>query len=245
MKAKSRVFSVTLLLLAMSMVSTVMISGTFAKYTTAVAGQDTALVARWSFNAQGGQDSSLSNFAAASAPAELDLFSHASYTNMNNDDGAGESILAPGVDGDFVVKVSYIADVAADIKIETVALADNAAVPIEYSVDSGVTWVDLDGLSKALADKIIADTATTGATASVPATVGVFRLAATATGSTTIKDIEKTVQWRWAYVSADDTVDTALGEDSQTAAKSDITKRTTYGIKITLTATQVTPTVTP
>jgi hypothetical protein len=42
-------FRVAALLLVACLISSVMLSGTFAKYTSEYAGQDTALVARWSF----------------------------------------------------------------------------------------------------------------------------------------------------------------------------------------------------
>ena len=45
-------FRVAALLLVACLISSVMLSGTFAKYTSEYAGKDTALVARWNFVAE-------------------------------------------------------------------------------------------------------------------------------------------------------------------------------------------------
>jgi hypothetical protein len=71
MKNKNRIFRVSALLLVLCFISTVMISGTFAKYTSEYSGQDTALIAKWSLDVtDGSHDFEIS----PDDPAELDLF---------------------------------------------------------------------------------------------------------------------------------------------------------------------------
>lgn len=246
-------FRIGALLLVACLISSVMLSGTFAKYTSEYAGQDTALVARWSFGAEAGQSGTLKVLDGDETKI-LDLFTHAYDTNINPTGSDGTNtryIIAPGVEGEFVLDMDYIADVDADVTIAIAGLDGNALVPMEYSVDGGTTWVILSGLADAVADKIIANTAYGAAIDDTQPAEGQFRIDAVAHDSTTPVAISETVQWKWrytkgeegsAYAAQTDVKDTTLGEASQTAAAADDTLRTKYGIKVTLTATQVLPT---
>jgi hypothetical protein len=239
-------FRVAALLLVACLISSVMLSGTFAKYTSEYAGRDTALVARWDFTS----DSITGG--TAEVPINLDLFQH-TLPHVNSsfiEEDDTYYIIAPGVSGEFVIEMDYIADVDADVTIDITELDGNAEVPMEYSVDGGETWIILADLPEELATNIIGDGK---GTESNPATPGVFRIAAVDHGSITPVEISETVQWRWAYDrddldspvaynALDDEDDTDLGEASQLAAVADHTLRTKYGIQVTLTATQVQPT---
>jgi hypothetical protein len=243
MKNPGKTVRAAVLLLVLCMISTAMMGGTFAKYTSEYAGADTALVARWQFEALDDPDNGMAQ--------ELEFFDHLYDTHINPTDGAADPkfILAPGVEDEFTVKMDYIADVDADVVIEITPLTGNAVVPMEYSVDDGDNWVTLAGLADALAEQI--KTTNVGGKISVsdPDADGSFRIAAVDTDSVDDINISETVKWRWPYEAKADVVagstnatDTELGEASQAAAASDTTKRTTYGININITATQVTPT---
>jgi hypothetical protein len=231
------------LLLVACLISSVMLSGTFAKYTSEYAGEDTALVARWDF------DATLDGTTNPGGVG-LNLFGHfyEKHINPNKDGDATTFIIAPGVGDEFTIKMSYLADVNADVEIAFETLPNSVAVPIEYSVDNGASWVALNGLAEALANKIIANTAT--ATESAPAANGIFRIAKVDNNVDAPVTISQTVKWRWAYdraaqvaaggtseITSSDSFDTGLGEASVLNAAG----RSQYGIKVTLTATQVTP----
>jgi len=248
----SKTARIGMLLLVLCLISTAMLGGTFAKYTSEYAGQDTALVARWSFVAKGG-DGDIT-MGAPAANTELKLFDHLYATHINQTDGVADPdtkfIIAPGVADEFTVKMNYIADVDADVLITITELDNNADVPVEYSVNGGTNWVTRANLAEALANRIIATNAGGAISASVPDADGSFRIAAVANNSVTPVAISETVKWKWRYTKGEagsaypgqtDVQDTALGTASQTAAAADITKRTTYGIKIDLKATQVAP----
>jgi ABC-type cobalt transport system substrate-binding protein len=47
MRKTSKTARITILLLVLCLISTAMLSGTFAKYTSEYAGADTALIAKW------------------------------------------------------------------------------------------------------------------------------------------------------------------------------------------------------
>jgi hypothetical protein len=255
MKKTSKTLRAAMLLLLTCMILTAMFGGTFAKYTSTYSGQDTALVARWSFTAEGGE------ITMGAENTELNLFDHLYNTYINQTYGTdvgsdhAQYIIAPGVEDEFTVKMDYIADVDADVVIEIETLEDSANVPMEYSVNGGTNWVDLEGLADALADRIKSTNASGKISALFPDEDGTFRIAAVANNSTDDVNISETVKWRWAYdgaaqtaqggvvaIASDDDVDTGLGEDSQAAVESHgINNRTFYGIKINITATQVNP----
>ena len=55
MKKTKKTFRLGALLLIVCLISTVMLSGTFAKYTSEYAGKDTAFIAKWKITPSGGQ----------------------------------------------------------------------------------------------------------------------------------------------------------------------------------------------
>lgn len=253
-----KIARISALLLVLCMISTVMIGGTFAKYTSEYSGQDTALVARWSFTAAQVADAT-STGETLGTNTELELFDHAYDTHINQNAADGKFILAPGVSDDFTLSLDYLADVDADVSISIDTLAGSAVVPVEYSVDNGANWKTLAQLPDALAAKIAADSASfvgdSGSSITDANTSDkTIRIANVDNNSTTKVQISETVKWRWAYdaaaqsgqgavaIASNDTTDTNLGIASYGA---DGSNRTSYGIKITLRATQVAPTTEP
>ena len=142
MKKTSKTARITMLLVVLCLISTAMLSGTFAKYTSEFAGEDTALIAKWDISVTDGEDNVLGGVQS------LDLFKHA--FNQNIITGAGtDKIIAPGVSGDFTLKVENIGDVAAEVVFDLAASGSANDVPIEYSID-GSSWVNLGDLETAL-----------------------------------------------------------------------------------------------
>jgi hypothetical protein len=229
MRNKNRVFRIAALLLVLSLISAVMISGTFAKYTSEYSGQDTALVARWSLDVKGGGE----KFADGTEnPATLDLFSHLYNVNIVEDAGT-DKIIAPGVDGEFVLSVTNNSDVAAGVEFGFEATG--AEVPMEYSLDSDFStlYTTLNGETSSLAAAINTPSEGTSVFAALPA--------APLMGDPTTKTL--TVYWRWPFerdtgddLITNDKADTALGEDSAEGSS-----RIGYTLKITATATQLPP----
>jgi len=267
MEGNKRIFRVLALLFMLCLVSTAMISGTFAKYTSEYSGQDTALVATWYMVTYAGQDPGDSeltedDFMSTTETKELALFDHEYNIHINQEDD-GKFIVAPGVGGEFMLALGNFSDVAADVKIDFEPLDSNATVslepedegsdpqtcqlPIEYSADGETTWVTLDGLAAAVVGAIVGNTGNVGVYAT--SDNDVFRIGAI--GSVTSGEnpecmAVQRVQWRWSYDPsesvydyASDELDTAFGRLSATLAESG--DRASYGIGIKFTATQVAP----
>ncbi|MDR9787025.1 MAG: hypothetical protein RJR37_07240 [Peptococcaceae bacterium MAG4] len=224
MRKTSKTARITILLLVLCLISTAMLSGTFAKYTSEYAGADTALIAKWDISVSDGE-----TYLSPEETVNLDLFSHAYNTNIIT--GAGDDkIIAPGVGGEFTLKVENKGDVAAEITFEfgvddTSTAAD---APIEYKLEGG-EWGDLadlmdelNGTSEGLGDPVpLLTVAAENGTA------------------------EQIVEWRWPFDGSevhdtDDVDDTELGKASANGAS-----RSTYILNVTATATQIEPGTTP
>lgn len=224
MKNKNRIFRVAALLLVLCFISTVMISGTFAKYTSEYSGEDTALIAKWDLDVTDGSG----DFAISpDAAAPLDLFSHLFDKNIVTDAGT-QNIIAPGVSGDFVLSVKNNSDVAAKVEFAFEVSGTAEGVPIEYSLKDfdDVTFVKATDAYETVGD-----------------------LAAALNGLDKFKNLEvaeapaadtQTVYWRWSFeptfTGQDDAKDTVLGTTSASGAS-----RTDYILTVTATATQLTP----
>jgi hypothetical protein len=236
-------FRVAALLLVACLISSVMLSGTFAKYTSEFAGKDTALVARWDFTVSDGT----TDLGAPDAdPIQaLDLFSHAYATHINQIDGA-DYIIAPGVNDTFTVAMDFLSDVDAKVTVNFAENENSTAknLPIEYSVVDG-TWVSLDDLPDAFVAKVVSDNA--AATAADPAgnTFTFSKSDVDAAAATTITQV---VKWRWAFNAAEqvgdtsiayasnDVTDTGFGNTSAGGAN-----RTTYILNVSVKAEQLEP----
>lgn len=220
MKNASKTARIGIMLLVLCLISTVMLSGTFAKYTSEYAGADTALIAKWEVTPAEGS----TGFAVSPATQELDLFSHAYDTNILATAGS-QKIIAPGVKGDFVLNIANTGDVAAKMTFDFAVSGNASTAPIEYS---------LTGLDGSWGNLTTLDT-------NLEALASMTSVADT-TGTAT-----QTVYWRWPY-EASSTVygtstnetDTDLGAASALAAATG--NRTDYILTVKATATQILPT---
>ena len=225
MKKTSKTARITILLLVLCLISTAMLSGTFAKYTSVYAGADTALIAKWDISVSDGDDHGFTMLPGE--VQQLDLFKHEYATNILST--AGDSkIIAPGVNGEFVLKVANNGDVAAEMTFDFEVSGDASNAPIEYKLKdvAGQTWGDLDALKTALDE------------------LEKMKNVAAGTGT-----VEQTVEWQWPFerggdaaaIAANDEVDTDLGTASAEGTGEGADGRTEYILTINATATQITP----
>ena len=183
-KKNRNTFRVCALLLVVCLISTVMLSGTFAKYTSEYAGQDTALVARWSFTGNFDEDE------LGGTEIDLPIWDHDYTTNIYEKEG-DDYLIAPGIKGSFTVEFTYDADVDADLVFNFTKSGDAAnKVPLQYSLDNFTTiYYDLDELEDAIID-MATNTTISGSNGNYVITDTVENGAVT---------ISKTVFWRWPY----------------------------------------------
>lgn len=197
-------------LLVATLLTTCIISGTFAKYVTSESGADSARVAKWEVGATVGNDK------FGTAGTKLNLFevgkiydtNGANYTADNQTadtdvkTGTDKAIIAPGTWGKFTYTLQNKSEVNATYAVTYTV--DEKTVPLEWSTN-GTDWTD--DLANISATNIQMGNGT--------------------------KDI--TVYWRWAFedenkMTQRDTADTTLGKADSLAEPS---------VKIDVTFTQV------
>lgn len=242
---KTKVYRLATLMLVLTLISTVMISGTFAKYTSTYAGQDTALVARWSFGVKEG-DTELG--APDDTPIkQLDLFKHNYITHINQKAG-DDYIIAPGVNDDFTISMTFLSDVDAKVTVDfgVNASSTEANLPIEYLVDGDTKWVSVSDLEKAFVAQVVANSSGKALAAENPDNTFTFVKSGV---DDTSQDLSRTVSWRWAFdgyeqsaegseipaFASNDVTDTGFGK----ASAVDAAGRTTYILDISIKAEQI------
>ena len=178
------------LVLFVTILAIILVSGTYAKYTTSATGSDTATVAKWSIKL-GDEDIAKST----EKTFAIDLFSTITNTdgseekNVKKTDG---TLIAPGTMGSFTLaSLKNESEVNAKYSV-TYTLLNESGVPLEFTTNkddesswkSDITAVNVS--NEALATDATATTAT--------------------------------VYWRWAFTkdTARDTSDTTLGTTTPT-----------------------------
>lgn len=178
------------LVLFVTILAIILVSGTYAKYTTSATGSDTATVAKWSIKL-GDEDIAKST----EKTFTIDLFSTITNTdgseekNVKKTDG---SLIAPGTMGSFtLLSLKNESEVNAKYSV-TYTLANESGVPLEFTTnkDDESSWKS-DFTAVNVSNEALA-TDTTATTA--------------------------TVYWRWAFTkdTARDTSDTTLGTTTPT-----------------------------
>lgn len=208
-------------LLVAVLLTTSMISGTFAKYISEASGEDSARVAKWSFQV-GGKD------IAAKNEVTFDLFATIVDTVLVDgqevaDTDVDEQLIAPGTKGRFDIVLTNASEVTAKyaIAFEETIDQDDKDIPIQYSLD-GVTWKNTVAELNMTAGESTTLPTALKATKENPATKTV------------------TVYWQWAFETG------AAVEEGMTEQKEGDATDTALGIamptvtvKATITATQV------
>ena len=178
------------LVLFVTILAIILVSGTYAKYTTSATGSDTATVAKWSIKL-GDEDIAKST----EKTFTIDLFSTITNTdgseekNVKKTDG---TLIAPGTMGSFTLaSLKNESEVNAKYSV-TYTLLNESGVPLEFTTnkDDESSWKS-DFTAVNVSNEALATDAT----------------ATTAT-----------VYWRWAFTkdTARDTSDTTLGTTTPT-----------------------------
>ncbi len=172
------------LVLLVTLLAVILVSGTYAKYTTAVSAKDTATVARWNITLNGEDISK-----GTQKTLKLGLFDTINDTDFTSEDSdvtAGK--IAPGTTGKFeIAKLINNSDVNAQYKI-TYSIDNNNNIPLEFSKDKNAADSEWKSLSEFSMNDFVA--------LAKDSTEGV------STG---------TIYWRWKFERNDDSADTDFG----------------------------------
>ena len=172
------------LVLLVTLLAVILVSGTYAKYTTAVSAKDTATVARWNITLNGEDISK-----GTQKTLKLGLFDTINDTDFTSEDSdvtAGK--IAPGTTGKFeIAKLINNSEVNAQYKI-TYSIDNNNNIPLEFSKDKNAADSEWKSLSEFSMNDFVA--------LAKDSTEGV------STG---------TIYWRWKFERNDDSADTDFG----------------------------------
>ena len=133
---KNKMMRIASILAVAVLLSTCVIGGTFAKYSTEATTSDSARVAKWDIEVE---DAKIA-VTGDQPTVTFDLFN---YTDANVDtNGANDDakVIAPGTTGSFTLTIENLSEVNAEY---TIALAETNAnnIPLQYSLDNS-TWKD-------------------------------------------------------------------------------------------------------
>ena len=138
---KNRMMRVAVMLLALTLMTSCFVGGTFAKYVSTASGSDTATVADWNiqFKANDGAGQQLQYTNAVT----VDLFATIKDSNGsdNETDISSGRLIAPGTSGSFKFSIENDSEVTARYKIDY-TVTESVDIPIEFSVDHGTNWVN-------------------------------------------------------------------------------------------------------
>ncbi len=143
---KNKLQRFMILVIALTVVSLMLVSGTYAKYTTSATGSDTATVAKWSIIL--GTDTEIAvtpsnNLAFNLFDTILDTATDAAETDV-----ASGKIIAPGTYGKFNLDIKNASEVNAKYSV-TLALTNASSIPIEFSTDKSTWTSDLTSFNQA------------------------------------------------------------------------------------------------
>lgn len=128
-----------MLLLAVVAIASYFVSGTYAKYTRALGGSDTATVAKFSVTAGTLNKEQNAEIALFDTIKEEDTTSAEKHVKGN--------LIAPGTGGKFEIALTNASEVDVDAVITLKETANTSNVPIKYSLD-GTTWDTADATTK-------------------------------------------------------------------------------------------------
>lgn len=217
---KNRTLRVSALLLALTLITTCFVGGTFAKYITSNSGSDTARVAKWGVTITPNGDLFSKTYAKTDSTYTLTTTSVVSTT---------DKVVAPGTAGNLVQvvlggtpEVAVAVDYKANLELSNWEVSSAYYCPIEITVGS-TTYKGTDYTSAALFEAAVEEAIQNEYSAKYQP-------------GTDLSDASvkvPVVSWAWAFTGNDDVKDTALGDQAVTATAASIK------LEITTTVTQV------
>ena len=226
---KSKTMRVASGLLVLTLLSTCMVAGTFAKYTTSADGSDTARVAKFGVTVTANSDTMFEKKYATDDTA-------AKQASIDNSVTATENVIAPGTKGEMTkVALSGTPEVAVKVSYDgTLTLGDGWTVEGSYYCPLKITVNDetISGLDYASADEFESAVKAKIAAYSKSYAPGT-NLGVNSEGTTPQND-RLAISWAWDYADAtgqkanqDNTKDTALGDAAKATVKLDVTTTVT------------------
>ena len=178
MKKRNWIFKIASALMMACLLTTCVISGTFAKFTSQASGSTTVKVATWDFNFEDSQSTQKTFAVDLAATTELDGGADEQVDTTN------EGILAPGTKGSFSISLENKSQVSASYAVSfEYEDASKAPTNLKFCATENGTYSTLADLNGAFA-----------------AVEEENRTLAHTNGTDTI-----TVYWKWEFTNTDET----------------------------------------
>lgn len=136
MRKENKLTKVAIFALLIAIVAIVLVSGTYARYTTNLTGTDSVQIAKWAWNISG------DDIDAETTEYTLDLFSTIKDTatyGTTNEAHVIDGKIAPGTTGAFNIQITNKSEVDAEYSV-TFGEENPLGAAIEYSTDGGANW---------------------------------------------------------------------------------------------------------
>lgn len=210
---KNKMMRLASSLLVAVLLTTSVISGTFAKYVTSDEASDSARVAKWGVVVKAEGNLFDVNYYQKNDPAmETDnqLTTDEAYISVES--VSSDAVLAPGTKSDDQgLSLSITGKPEVDIKVTTIAtielenweLASGEYCPLVFKVDNteykidGSSIINIDGLKTALKTALEANAN--------------GKIYESNTDLSTVTDIQHKITWEWPFETGNDVKDTELG----------------------------------
>lgn len=215
MKKKKTAISVTVLVLGfMALVSSYLISSTYAKYTEEFAAvTSTATIAKWEFDVENNVDLFSESSIMSYDPAVSNMYkcvvdgtdpSDCIYVSDKKNMAVSDGYVAPGTSGEYKFKIKNLSDVKFRISNVKATGVDGTNGQIKFCLDGVGCASGIDGLNTVLSSYFNENSMVHGAT-------------------NKDYDAVHTIWWYWEFETndANNQVDTAIGKNATEKATTD------------------------
>ena len=129
MRKENKLTKIAIFALIVAIIATILVSGTYARYTTRLTGTDTVEIAKWAWNISG---EDISN---TTTTYTLDLFNTIDSSNGSAEQHTASGKIAPGTQGRFDILITNNSEVDATYAV-TFSEDNQLGANIEYSIDN-------------------------------------------------------------------------------------------------------------
>lgn len=138
MRKENTLTKIAIFALIVAIIATILVSGTYARYTTRLTGTDSVKIAKWAWNISG------DDITKTTTTYQLHLFQTINDSNGSAETNVAANTIAPGTKGQFTIVITNNSEV--DATYDVTFSEDNPLnANIEYSTD-GSSWGNVSSL---------------------------------------------------------------------------------------------------
>lgn len=239
---KNKMMRMASALLVATLLSTSVIAGTFAKYTTTNSGTDTARVAKWGVQITANGSTFATSYGKKDASGEISTTTNSvlSSTKDSTEANVIKNVVAPGTSGTMAkMTLSGTPEVMVNVNYKgEFALDDNWKVGNDFYCPLIIKVKNSQGQETTIqqSTEINSVTAFNNAVNNAIAAYSKEYAANTDLSSETVKGDSLTVSWEWPFAG---TGDEAIQTDAKDTALGDADTAATVTLKVTTTVDQI------